>query len=96
MTLWRFLSGVVIERCLSSRVLSFIEATNVKVNEFVKRLRAFKIHILIIGELKKHMPSMFGKKSASSKVLGNLHEHFDQVSRTLRRFGFQTPYVGSP
>ena len=61
-----------------------------KVNEFVKRLRAFKIHILIIGELKKHMPSMFGKKSASNKVLGNLHEHFDQVSRMSCRIGVQT------
>jgi len=50
-----------------------------KVNEFVKRLRAFKIHILIVGELKKHMPTVFGKKSASNKVLGNLHEHFDHV-----------------
>ena len=55
-------------------------------NEFVKRLRAFKIHILIIGELKKHMPSVFGKKSASNKVLGNLHEHFDQVDSHARLF----------
>eukprot|EP00210_Caulerpa_lentillifera_P006452 g6164.t1 len=52
-----------------------------KVNEFVKRLRAFKIHMLIIGELRKQMPSMFGKKSASNKVMSSLHEHFDAVRR---------------
>jgi len=52
-----------------------------KVNEFVKRLRAFKIHILVINELKKHIPAVFGKKSAGNKVLNNLHDHFDTVRR---------------
>ncbi|GMH45278.1 hypothetical protein BSKO_13235 [Bryopsis sp. KO-2023] len=52
-----------------------------KVNEFVKRVRAAKIHILLIGHLRKQLPSMFGKKSASNKVLDNLHEHFDHVRR---------------
>lgn len=52
-----------------------------KVNEFVKRVRAAKIHILLIGHLRKQLPSMFGKNRAADKVLANLPDHFNAVRR---------------
>jgi len=36
------------------------------VNEFVKRVRAARIHILIMGHLRKQMPSMMGKAKAQA------------------------------
>lgn len=52
-----------------------------KINEFVKRVRAFKIHLLLIGHLRAKMPAVFGKDSAQRKMLDTLPEHFRQVQR---------------
>ena len=52
-----------------------------QVNEFVKRVRAAKIHILIMGHLRKQMPAMMGKQKAQEKLLRNLPEHFSFVQR---------------
>mmetsp|Transcript_17926 Transcript_17926/g.38464 ORF Transcript_17926/g.38464 Transcript_17926/m.38464 type:complete len:626 (+) Transcript_17926:389-2266(+) len=52
-----------------------------KINEFVKRVRACKIHILLLGQLRKNMPSMFGAKGAQKKLLDELPTHFAQVQR---------------
>eukprot|EP00878_Enallax_costatus_P017605 GHUV01018497.1.p1 GENE.GHUV01018497.1~~GHUV01018497.1.p1 ORF type:complete len:533 (+),score=105.10 GHUV01018497.1:417-2015(+) len=51
-----------------------------KINEFVKRVRAFKIHLLIIGHIRKAMPAMFGKDKAQRKMLEKLPEVFFQVN----------------
>lgn len=51
-----------------------------KVNEFVKRIRAAKIHILLVGHLRNKMP-MFGKEKAQKKMLEELPEIFRQVQR---------------
>ncbi|CAD7698842.1 unnamed protein product [Ostreobium quekettii] len=50
-----------------------------KVNEFVKRVRAAKIHILLMGHLRKQLPNVFGKGRAQDKVLAHLPEHFNAV-----------------
>ena len=50
-------------------------------NEFVKRLRAAKIHIMIMGHLRKQMPAMMGKQKAQEKMLRNLGDHFSLVQR---------------
>mmetsp|Transcript_12780 Transcript_12780/g.44395 ORF Transcript_12780/g.44395 Transcript_12780/m.44395 type:complete len:532 (-) Transcript_12780:544-2139(-) len=50
-----------------------------KVNEFVKRVRAFKTHLLIIGHLRKQMPSMMGKKEKQRKLLEKLEDEFKKV-----------------
>uniref|UniRef100_A0A7S0QT92 Uncharacterized protein n=1 Tax=Pyramimonas obovata TaxID=1411642 RepID=A0A7S0QT92_9CHLO len=50
-----------------------------KVNEFVKRVRAARIHALIISHLKKQMPSMMGKQKAQDKLIANLEEEFYKV-----------------
>ncbi|CAL8464390.1 g3925 [Coccomyxa elongata] len=52
-----------------------------KVNEFVKRVRAAKIHTLIIGHLRKQMPAMMGKQKAQEKLLRELPTHFAHVQR---------------
>lgn len=52
-----------------------------QVNEFVKRVRAAKIHILIMGHLRKQMPAMMGKQKAQEKLLRNLADQFAQVQR---------------
>jgi hypothetical protein len=50
-----------------------------QVNEFVKRVRAFRIHLLIMGHLRKNMPAMFGKDKAQRKMLERLPDIFFQV-----------------
>ena len=52
-----------------------------KVNEFVKRVRAAKIHAHLVSHLKAEMPSMFGKEKKQQKMLDNLHEEFNAVQR---------------
>ncbi|KAI8474973.1 MAG: P-loop containing nucleoside triphosphate hydrolase protein [Monoraphidium minutum] len=52
-----------------------------KVNEFVKRVRALKIHMLLMGAVRKAMPSVFGKGSAQRKILDELPEIFYEVQR---------------
>lgn len=52
-----------------------------KINEFVKRVRAAKIHLLLVGHLRKQMPSMFGREKAQKKLLDELPTHFHQVMR---------------
>ena len=50
-------------------------------NEFVKRVRAARIHILIMGHLRKQMPVMMGKNKAQEKMLANLNREFAAVQR---------------
>lgn len=52
-----------------------------KINEFVKRIRAAKIHMLLIGHMRKQMPSMFGQEKAQKKLLDDLGTQFMQVMR---------------
>ncbi|KAL6763258.1 P-loop containing nucleoside triphosphate hydrolase protein [Haematococcus lacustris] len=52
-----------------------------KINEFVKRVRACKMHLLLVGHLRKQMPSMFGKEAAQKKLLQDLPAQFTQVMR---------------
>ncbi|KAK2080274.1 hypothetical protein QBZ16_000127 [Prototheca wickerhamii] len=51
-----------------------------KVNEFVKRVRAARIHCIILGHLRKQMP-YFGQKKAQEKLLDNLAAEFQQIQR---------------
>ncbi|KAL4430913.1 hypothetical protein ABPG75_006169 [Micractinium tetrahymenae] len=51
-----------------------------RVNEFVKRVRAAKIHFLIMGHLRKQIP-YFGQKKAQDKLLDNLAQEFAHVQR---------------
>lgn len=50
-----------------------------KVNEIIKRARLARVHALIIGHLKKEMPSMFGKKKKQENLLKNLDQEFIKI-----------------
>lgn len=52
---------------------------SLQVNEFVKRVRAFRIHLLIMGHIKQAMPALFGKDKAAKKMLQHLPDIFRQV-----------------
>eukprot|EP00894_Picocystis_sp_ML_P005413 jgi/Pico_ML_1/55930/g1540.t1 len=52
-----------------------------KVNEFVKRVRTAKIHMLIISALRERMPSMFGKEKKQKKLVETLEDVFFEVQR---------------
>ena len=47
-----------------------------KVNEFVKRTRALRTHMMIIGDLWKQMPAAFGHDKKQKKLLANMEEEF--------------------
>jgi len=47
-----------------------------KVNEFVKRTRALRTHMMIIGDLWKQMPTAFGHDKKQKKLLANMEEEF--------------------
>ncbi|KAI9311987.1 P-loop containing nucleoside triphosphate hydrolase protein [Dichotomocladium elegans] len=52
-----------------------------KINEIVKRARLARVHALIIGHLKKEMPSMFGKKKKRQALLNNLDQEFLKIQQ---------------
>ncbi|GAQ88779.1 Endocytosis/signaling protein [Klebsormidium nitens] len=51
-----------------------------KVNEFVKRARAAKIHAYIVSSLRARMPFM-GKAKVQQQIIDNLEEEFDKIQR---------------
>merc|ERR1719273_1945137 len=50
-----------------------------KINEFVKRTRQFKVHCLIIQELRAQF-GMFGKNNTQKKILSTMPAQFKQIS----------------
>lgn len=59
------------------------KACDRRINEFVKRARAAKVHAHIISHLKKEMPALMGKAKAQQKLLDGLDEHFAKVQKEL-------------
>ncbi|KAG2317539.1 hypothetical protein Bca52824_020661 [Brassica carinata] len=57
------------------------KACDRRINEFVKRARAAKIHACIISHLKKEMPAIMGKAKAQQKLIDNLEDVFAKVQR---------------
>eukprot|EP00850_Spirogloea_muscicola_P019833 SM000200S05823 [mRNA] locus=s200:106788:110308:+ [translate_table: standard] len=52
-----------------------------KINEFVKRARAAKIHAFIIGHLRAQMPMMMGKTKTQQRLCEELDLEFRKVQR---------------
>ncbi|KAL6196263.1 hypothetical protein ACLB2K_031878 [Fragaria x ananassa] len=52
-----------------------------RINEFVKRARAAKIHAYIISHLRKEMPALIGKAKTQQKLMDNLEDEFKKVQR---------------
>ncbi|RZC50621.1 hypothetical protein C5167_019050 [Papaver somniferum] len=57
------------------------KACDRRINEFVKRARAAKIHAYIISHLRKEMPAMMGKAKAQQRLIDNLEDEFAKVQR---------------
>ncbi|KAL3636982.1 EH domain-containing protein 1 [Castilleja foliolosa] len=57
------------------------KACDRRINEFVKRARAAKIHAYIISHLKKEMPAMMGKAKTQQRLIDNLADEFAKVQR---------------
>ncbi|KAK4794460.1 hypothetical protein SAY86_012454 [Trapa natans] len=57
------------------------KACDRRINEFVKRARAAKIHAYIISHLKKEMPAMMGKAKTQQRLIDNLEDEFAKVQR---------------
>ncbi|XP_021719766.1 EH domain-containing protein 1-like isoform X2 [Chenopodium quinoa] len=69
------------------------KACDRRINEFVKRARAAKIHAYIISHLKKEMPSMMGKAKAQQRLIDNLEDEFLKVQREFHLPAGDFPYV---
>ncbi|XP_072953588.1 EH domain-containing protein 1-like [Typha angustifolia] len=57
------------------------KACDRRINEFVKRARAAKIHAYIVSHLRKEMPAMMGKAKVQQRLIDNLEEEFAKVQR---------------
>ncbi|XP_069180446.1 EH domain-containing protein 3 isoform X2 [Procambarus clarkii] len=52
-----------------------------KLNDLIKRARLAKVHAYIISELKKEMPSMFGRENKKKELIKNLGTIYDKIQR---------------
>lgn len=52
-----------------------------KLNDLIKRARLAKVHAYIIAELRKEMPSVFGKDSKKKELIKNLGQIYDKLQR---------------
>ncbi|KAK6124498.1 hypothetical protein DH2020_041751 [Rehmannia glutinosa] len=57
------------------------KACDRRINEFVKRARAAKIHAYIISHLKKEMPTLMGKAKAQRRLIDKLEDVFEKVQK---------------
>ncbi|KAL3627446.1 EH domain-containing protein 1 [Castilleja foliolosa] len=57
------------------------KACDRRINEFVKRARAAKIHAYIMSHLKKEMPALMGKAKAQKRLIENLENVFAKVQQ---------------
>ncbi|KAL0442961.1 UNVERIFIED_CONTAM: EH domain-containing protein 1 [Sesamum latifolium] len=57
------------------------KACDRRINEFVKRARAAKIHAYIMSHLKKEMPALMGKAKTQRRLMDNLQTEFEKVQR---------------
>jgi EH domain-containing protein 1 len=51
-----------------------------KVNEFVKRVRAVRLHTLLMGRLRERMPRLLGRERKQAKLLATLPDVFADVA----------------
>ncbi|XP_055677201.1 EH domain-containing protein 3 [Lutzomyia longipalpis] len=52
-----------------------------KLNDLIKRARLAKVHAYIIAELRKEMPSVFGKEHKKKDLIKNLGQIYDKIQR---------------
>ncbi|XP_065880038.1 EH domain-containing protein 1-like [Euphorbia lathyris] len=69
------------------------KACDRRINEFVKRARAAKMHAYIISHLKKEMPSIMGKAKTQQRLIDNLEDEFAKVQREFHLAAGDFPSV---
>ena len=52
-----------------------------RVNEFVKRVRAVRLHCLLLGRLRERMPRLLGRERKQAKLLAQLDDVFRDVAQ---------------
>ncbi|XP_058813767.1 EH domain-containing protein 1 [Topomyia yanbarensis] len=52
-----------------------------KLNDLIKRARLAKVHAFIIAELRKDMPTVFGKDSKKKDLIKNLGQVYDRIQK---------------
>lgn len=52
-----------------------------KLNDLIKRARLSKVHAYIVSELRKDMPSMFGKDGKKKDLIKNLGQIYDKIQK---------------
>lgn len=52
-----------------------------KLNDLIKRARLAKVHAYIIAELRKDMPSVFGKDSKKKELIKNLGQTYEKLQK---------------
>lgn len=52
-----------------------------KLNDLIKRARLAKVHAYIVSELRKEMPSVFGKESKKKDLIKNLGQIYEKIQR---------------
>lgn len=55
-----------------------------KLNDLIKRARLAKVHAYIVSELRKEMPSMFGKDSKKKELIKNLGQVYDRIQKDMQ------------
>nr|GEX91438.1 EH domain-containing protein 1-like [Tanacetum cinerariifolium] len=71
----------VAKRKKQRKIRKDVNKKTFKINEFVKRARAAKIHAYIISQLKKEMPAIMGKSKTQQKLMKNLEDVFAKVQK---------------
>lgn len=52
-----------------------------KLNDLIKRARLAKVHAYIIAELRKDMPSVFGKEGKKKELIKNIGSIYDRLQK---------------
>ncbi|CAG9557917.1 unnamed protein product [Danaus chrysippus] len=55
-----------------------------KLNDLIKRARLAKVHAYIVSELRKEMPSMFGKDGKKKELIKNLGQVYDRIQKEMQ------------
>eukprot|EP01129_Flabellula_baltica_P011370 TRINITY_DN4961_c0_g1_i1.p1 TRINITY_DN4961_c0_g1~~TRINITY_DN4961_c0_g1_i1.p1 ORF type:complete len:542 (+),score=112.55 TRINITY_DN4961_c0_g1_i1:59-1627(+) len=56
-------------------------ATVMKVNALIKRIKLLKTHVCILDYLRDKMPNMFGQKKAAKGLIRDIEDHYPEIAK---------------
>lgn len=83
----RKLNVTSVEKCnklnvkVKNAILTIYSLNCRKLNDLIKRARLAKVHAYIISELRKEMPSVFGKDGKKKDLIKNLGVIYDRLQK---------------